>query len=111
MITKDLIRKYYLPEITQSNVVINPLSLGTTPVRVLDNNPSRFQFVIVNLSPNNVYVGFDNQVSSSRGVRVAPNGGDFRMIWTEDLDITTWEFYAVADADNSDILVIQFVLL
>jgi hypothetical protein len=111
MVTRDLIKKYYLPEITQSNIVITPLTIGTEPVRVLENNPSRFQFAIVNLSPNNVYVGFDNQVSSSRGIRVAPSGGDFRMIWIEDLDITTWEFFAIADAANSNILVIQFVLI
>jgi len=111
MITKDLIKKFYLPEITQANIVINAITLGTTPVRILDNNPSRFQFVFINLSPNNVYVGFDSQVSSAKGIRVAPNGGDFRMIWTEDLEIVTWEFFAVADNDNSNILVIQFVLL
>jgi c-di-GMP-binding flagellar brake protein YcgR len=111
MVTKDLIKKYYMPEITQSNVVITTLTIGTEPVRVLENNPSRFQSVIVNLSPNNVYVGFDNQVSSSKGIRVAPNGGDFRMIWIEDLDVVTWEFFAVADDENSNILVIQFVLI
>jgi hypothetical protein len=110
-ITQDLISKYYLPEIKFSNVVIEARTIGTTPERIIENDPSRFQFVVINLSSNDVFVGFDNKVSSFNGIRLAPNGGTLRFIWMQDLQIVTWEFFAMASGANSNILIIKFVLV
>ena len=54
------------------------LDVGTEPKRVLVRNPDRIAFMIINDSANDVYIGFDKNVSTTgktKGVLVAANGG------------------------------------
>jgi hypothetical protein len=78
-------------------------------VKVLDNNPDRVGWFIVNLSPNNVYIHFASDVSSSKGVFLAPNGGMASMVWDEDFHAVGWEIWGIASASNSSIYVVEII--
>jgi len=80
-----------------SRPVINPVTntVDTTPTLILRNNPDRIFWLIVNLSANNGYVGWDTQVSSSRGLFIAGNGGFISANIEEDGELVIQEVYAV----------------
>jgi len=90
----------------------NPLTsvVGTSVSRVLDNNPGRLAWTIVNLSPNNVYLALDRGVGATHGILLTPNGGSASMMLDEDYEATCWEMFGVASADNSDIFVIEVLI-
>jgi hypothetical protein len=90
---------------------VNPLvsSVGTTPTKVLDNNPDRLAWFIVNLSSNVVYLHFDNSVSSSKGIAVSPNGGFASMVYDEDFHAVGWEIWAKATGEDSSIYVVEII--
>lgn len=89
----------------RTRAVENPkvTSLGTTATLVLANNPNRLGWVIVNLSSNVIYLGFANDVSSSKGVRLAANGGFASRIWDEDFHPTGWAVWGIASGAGSAI--------
>lgn len=92
--------------------VENPLavtSLGVTPLLILGNNPNRLGFVIINLSDNAVFVSLTNEVASTRGIRLSPNGGQMIGVWDEDFQLVGWAWWAVAGGAGSAIYVVEIV--
>lgn len=79
--------------------------------RIIDNNPNRASFLIVNLSANQIYVSPQNDVSSTKGIYVAPNGGTMLMQWDIDFELVTSEFFAVASANNSSVFILENILI
>jgi len=80
-----------------SRPVINPVTdtVGTTPTLILRNNPDRLFWLAVNLSANNGYVGWDTQVSPTRGLFIAGNGGFVSCSIEEDGELVIQEVYGV----------------
>jgi hypothetical protein len=94
-----------------TRAVVNPLvsSAGTTTVRVLNDNPDRIAWFIINLSANIVYISYSPDVSSTKGIILAANGGTANSTVRDDGDAVTYEIWAKAAADNSTIYVIEYV--
>jgi hypothetical protein len=90
---------------------VNPLasSVGTSAVKVLDNNPDRVGWFIVNLSSNVIYLHFDSSVSPSKGIAISPNGGFASMVWDEDFHAVGWEIWAKASGEGSQIYVVEII--
>lgn len=86
-------------------------TLGTTAAVVLPNNPKRLAALIVNLSLNAVFLKPLGPPSATSGVRLAPSGGTFSLIWSEDFHLVGYEWQGVADAAGSAILTIELVAL
>jgi len=71
------------------------VDVGTKPTRLLNRNPKRVVFSVINDSSTVVYVGFDSNVSTTgkrRGVKLDANGG-----WCED-EYHKGEVWAIAEA-------------
>jgi len=54
------------------------ITVGTTPQRILVANPDRVVYSILNFSSNDVYIGYDKNVSTTgktKGILVKANGG------------------------------------
>jgi len=81
----------------KTRLVINPVTetVATTATEILRNNPDRIFWLVVNLSGNNGYVGWDNAVSSTRGLLVAANGGFVSANIEEDGELVIYPVYAV----------------
>jgi len=80
-----------------SRPIINPVTntVATTPTLILRNNPDRIYWLIVNLSPYDGYVGWDSQVSATRGLLLPANGGYASVSIVEDGELTIMEVYAI----------------
>ena len=88
----------------------NP-DIGTTAQKVLSNNPNRVALTFVNLSANTMYILNDNNVSSKRGIRLSSGGGSVSFTWEYDMHIILWEWHAIATAANSELLVIEELII
>jgi len=76
---------------------INPVTgtVGTTATKILNNNPDRIFWLAINLSSNKGYIGWDTEVSSSRGVPISSNGGYVSCSVEEDGELVIYEVYAI----------------
>jgi hypothetical protein len=108
MTLKDLLLEQFK---VKTRTIVNPLraTLDTTAKKVLDDNPNRLAWIIVNLSTTTAYLGLDRDVGANKGILLSPNGGSAMMIWDEDFETTGWEIWGKAGADGSPIYVIEVV--
>jgi len=76
---------------------INPVTntVDTTATKILLNNPDRIFWLVVNLSVNKGYIGWDSEVSSSKGIPIAANGGYVSTSIEEDGELVIHEVYAL----------------
>lgn len=93
------------------NPVVNRGSPAIAAVasRLMIQDPDRLGFLVVNLSVNDVYMMIDGNVSATRGIKIGPNGGSIATIWFEDFEIVAWEWFAIAPAGASSVLVIEYL--
>ena len=77
--------------------VVNPITdtVGTTATKILNNNPDRLALVIVNLSANRGFIGFDRQVGPTKGIPVEASGGVVTMCIEEDGEAVGYEIHAI----------------
>jgi hypothetical protein len=92
-----------------TTVRVNPVTdtVGTTATLILRNNPERIFWLAVNLSVNKGYVGWDAQVSSSKGIPIAPSGGYVSCTLEEDGELTIHEVYAVLENASGTFYVLE----
>lgn len=88
----------------------NP-SIGTTAQKILSNNANRVAVTFINLSANTIYILNDNLVSSTRGIRLGSGGGSVSLTWEYDMHILLWEWHAIASAANSELLIIEEIII
>ena len=73
---------------------------------LLQNNPDRLGFIIVNLGATAMYVAWDSTVSATHGIYVAANGGSFAMVADEDGELVGWELFGRAVTSDNDIFIV-----
>jgi hypothetical protein len=91
--------------------VANPelTSVGTTASILFNNNPNRVGFLVMNLSPNLMYVNITHEVSSSNGILLDANGGGFVGIWDEMFTPVAWAWWIVAAGAGSNLFSLEIV--
>ncbi len=106
----DLLEKQFGVKTTYG---VNPEvdAVAITKTRILDNNPRRLSFVLINLGAVFITVSPNPDVSLTKGIYLVPNGGTLSMVWTEDFEMPTMEWYAIANGANSDIFVMEVLTL
>lgn len=92
-----------------TRTVVNPVTntVTTSPTQLARNNPNRIFLLITNLGSVDIYVGFDMQVSSSRGIRVPNSGGVFSLAWQEDYELTFSPVYAISSSGSVTVYVVE----
>ena len=75
--------------------VPRPVTVGTTATKIANNNPDRVELLIVNLSDNRGFLGFDRQVGPTRGVPVEASGGFVSFCIEEDGETVGYEMHAI----------------
>ena len=90
----------------------NPLvsQAETTVTQLLKANPARVAFHVVNLGSNPVFLWSDNEVSTTRGVRLNASGGSATVLYDEDFARVGYEWHVIASGGTSEIAV-QEVLI
>jgi hypothetical protein len=79
------------------------VSVGSTPVLLLQHNPSRYSVTISNKGATNVTIGLSPLVTVLRGILCQANGGSISIGADSDLLLPTQEFWAVSDGANVDL--------
>ncbi len=105
---RDLVRRELGAEtFVDVNRVVS--SIGVAAVQIMRQQPNRLAFVVVNLSPNDIHIGPFRDVSSSKGILLPPSGGSVVSIYTEDFDLVGYEWFGIAAAAASAILVVEWL--
>ena len=86
-------------------------AVGVDILQILPGNPNRLGATILNLSANVVYVAPSRNVSATadaeQGVLLDPNGGQMTLIWNEDFDLLSREWFAVATGADSQVYALE----
>jgi len=88
--------------------IFNPVTdtVDSTRPLVLRANPDRLAWAVYNLSPNNVYLAWSPDVSTTKGVLLDPNGGTLILLADEDGELVGYEVWGYA-ATASSIYVVE----
>lgn len=84
-------------------------SVDATAARIMISDADRLGFLVVNLSVNDVYILTDAGVTTTRGIKIGPNGGSISTVWFEDFELVAWEWFGVAPIGASSILVVEYL--
>lgn len=92
---------------------INPLISNAMIAvnQMLSGNPRRVGFTMFNLSTNTIYISPQNDVSASKGIRLAASGGSVSLVWDRDFELCSMPWYCMASADTSAIYLIEIIAL
>jgi hypothetical protein len=94
----------------KTRTVVNPkgdVDVATTVTSIVDQNPDRLALLIINIGSNNVYLGFNQEVSTTRGILIVANGGSYSMIADEDLELVGYPVYGVTSTGISRVFVVE----
>lgn len=105
VLDRFLEKKYGASTRSVDNPLVNPGTVGTSPVQFLQRSGNRVGWTIINLSVNTVYLAFDSEVSATRGVLLDPSGGTARSWIEEDGEMSQKEVWLVASGANSAVFV------
>jgi len=80
---------------TKTRAIPNPLvdKVDAGVTKILNNNPDRLGFLVVNLSDTDMYLGWFPDVSATKGAFLAKSGGAVTLSAMEDGELVGYEFY------------------
>ena len=81
-------------------------SVGTAVTRILGNDPASIEVVIVNVSANKCYFGWDSSVSTTKGVLLS-NAGTLTEKLRDDTILPALEHWAVCAAASSNLTILR----
>lgn len=76
------------------------VTVGTTPVEILQADVERVSLIIVNLGADDVYITPDNRPSATRGIRLLASGGAFTCNIFQDGSLPTAEWWGYSPSDD-----------
>lgn len=100
MDTRQVVNKLYGVQTYQSQVALNT-SIGDTPAEIVSNDPGALQLTIVNLGNSDLYLWIDGNVSTSRGILIAANGGAYEIDITRQMLMPTYSWWGVCASGNT----------
>jgi len=88
---------------------INPVTntVDTIATLILQNAPDRIFWLVINLSANKGYVGWDKEVASTKGIPIAANGGYVSCSMEEDGELVIYPVWAINDTAPGTYYIVQ----
>lgn len=74
---------------------LRAVTVAITSTQILDNNPKRVHAAIVNISAQQGYFNYDNNVSSSNGILLGAGGGSMTESVDEDGESVAWPMFGL----------------
>jgi hypothetical protein len=92
---------------------INPYidTVSTSATKFLANNPNRVSFIIVNMSANSLYISPLADVSTTKGIFIASNGGYAIFTWDRDFELVSQEWWCIGSAVGTTIYTLENITL
>lgn len=82
---------------------------GTSGSVVLRSDPNRFGFTIINLGTAAVFVSPSRELSTTTGIRLAPSGGSLTLVWSDDLDLVSVEWWCISGSAGQTVYTLEVV--
>lgn len=82
-------------------------SVGVTQSQIFAPDADRLLVMLINMSTNLMYAGFDELVGSTRGIFLAANGGSLILLADEDLVLTTFPIHVISTGVTSNLFHLQ----
>lgn len=101
---QDLLEQQYG---VATDVSMNVVSATSTPAILCSNNPKRVSLLVQNLGNDTVYISFNSDVTSSKGIALSANTGSFTLGWQQDFSIVGYQMYVVDPTGTSNVLVVE----
>ena len=85
--------------------VQNPVTINvaTTITKILQNNPDRLAYTIVNLGNTALYIAFDNEVSATRGILLVASGGSISLTAENDGELVGYSVFGISATSSNNI--------
>ncbi len=83
--------------------------VGSTPTLIVEANPKRVAWSVINLGTAAMYVGFDDTVGAQRGILVQGSGGFIGFTEIEDHKLPTLPAFAIVPGGTSQVYVIETI--
>ena len=100
----EFFRTRYAGELSEDETTA---TVGTTVSQVVGSDPDRLGLLILNISNNTVFIGIENNVSTTNGIRLGANGGSVAFNVTDDGMIQTRTMFGLATGAGSQIYVLS----
>lgn len=93
----------------KTSIRVNPITptVATTATQLLRPNPNRLAWTLINLSAAAIYVGFTQDVGTSKGVYVSATGGVFGLLFSEDFVLCAYPIWAIVEADTATVYLVE----
>lgn len=79
----------------RTDIIESVVTLGTTPVPIVGNNPNRISYTISNLSNLSIYTSGNPSVSATTGFQITPAG--FQSFdWRVDADTAGYQLNGIS---------------
>jgi len=86
-------------------------SIPTNAVLVAPNDPGRVLLTIINLdTTNSIYIGFDDQITATRGIQVGPAGGGVNFSIRNDGELTAYAVFGLAVGGTVNVYIVETIL-
>jgi hypothetical protein len=84
-------------------------AVGVTALRVLEQDPNRLAFTVINLGTGKVYLRPQSPATPTSGIVLGAGGGSVNLEWQTDYDLVGYEWFAIADLAATPILTLEVV--
>lgn len=100
----EFLRTRFGGELTEDELTV---TVGTSAIALVGGNPDRLLLLFVNLSTNIVYIGLDETVTATSGIRLDSNGGSASIAVQDDGMLPTRQWFAIADGAGSEVYAVR----
>lgn len=94
----------------RTDIIETNFTVGTSPVRIVNNNPNRISFTVSCLSGDTIFTSGNPSVSNSTGAYIGV-GGSQTVGWMEDADTAGYELFAVSNSPGTKVYVREVVII
>ena len=90
--------------------VTRTITVQQSSTKILDNDPRRIGWSLINRSGFDVSLDYVQPPSPSTAILLAANGGTLTSVVDEDGETTAWELFGVCSASTPQIFVMEFIV-
>lgn len=94
----------------RTDTVKSTFTVGTTPVQIVQNNPNRISYTVVNASTNAIFTDENPSVSVNNGAIVG-GGSSQAFDWRVDGQTAGYGLYAVSASAGCQVYVREVVII
>ena len=104
MTLQDLLTKDFGVTVQEENAGPT-ISVGSSAVQLLKNNPGAVALVLINLGSTDIYIWTTNDVSAAKGILIAANGGNIFLTYQQYFTLVSSEWYAISPSGTVNVAI------